>query len=76
MQENESLRDIMKQFVWTVLQFESYSIDAIIQIFKWSIRQDTSFFESLTKKPFASIDNLFKQANKYVMLEDDVRATS
>ena len=34
MQENELLRDFMKRFSQVVLQVESYSMDAILQIFK------------------------------------------
>ena len=34
------------------------------------------FFESLTKKQSAMMDDLFKWANKYSMLEDDVHAAT
>ena len=64
MQENESLRDFMKQFGQAVLQAESYSMDAILQIFKRSINPSTLFFESLIKKSSASMDDLFWWANK------------
>ncbi|KAL6349681.1 hypothetical protein AAG906_041088 [Vitis piasezkii] len=50
MQENEPLRDFMKQ----------------------SISPNTPFFESLTKKPPTSMDDLFRRADKYAMLEDDL----
>lgn len=50
MQENESLREFMKQFGQVVLQTESYSKDVIQKIFKRSISLNTPFFESLTKK--------------------------
>ena len=76
MQKNESLRDFMKQFDQTILQVKSYNMDDILQIFKWSISTDTLFFESLTKKPLALMDNLFRWTNKYAMLEDDVLAVS
>lgn len=36
----------------------------------------TPFFKSLAKKPYVSMDDLFRWADKYVMLEDDVRAAS
>lgn len=49
-------------------------MDDILQIFKRSISTNTLFFESLTKKPLALMDNLFRWANKYAMLEDDVLA--
>lgn len=66
----------MKQFSQTVLQVESYSMDIILQIFKWSISLGTPFFEFFTKKSPALMDELFKQADKYAMLKDDVRAIS
>ena len=47
-------------------------MDVILEIFKRSINPGTSFFESLAKKPLATMDDLFKQTNKYSMLEDDV----
>ena len=72
MQENESLRDFMKRFRHAVLQVESYSMDTILQIFKQSISPDTLFFESLAKKTHASMDDWFRRADKYVVLEDDV----
>ena len=66
----------MKQFEQTVLQGESCSMDVILEIFKRSINPGTSFFESLAKKPPATMDDLFKQTDKSSMLEDDVRAAS
>lgn len=74
MQENESLRDFMKRFRHAVLKVESYSMDTILQIFKQSISPNTLFFESLAKKTHASMDDLFRRADKYVVLEDDVWA--
>ena len=76
MQENESLREFVKRFGQVMLQVESYNMDIILQIFKRSICPNTPFFESLAKKPPMTIDDLFKQANKYFMLEDDVRAAT
>ena len=51
---------------------ESYSMDFILQIFKKSIYPGTPFFESLAKKPLRTMVDLFKRANKYSMLEDDI----
>ncbi|RVW71244.1 hypothetical protein CK203_058804 [Vitis vinifera] len=72
MQENESLRNFMKRFRQAVLQVKSYIMNAILQIFKWSISPSILFFESLAKKLSTSMDDMFRQADKYVMLEDDV----
>ena len=51
-------------------------MDAVLQIFKRSICPSTPFFESLAKKPPTTMDDLFRRANKYSMLEDDVRAAT
>ncbi|RVX17156.1 hypothetical protein CK203_003426 [Vitis vinifera] len=51
-------------------------MDAVLQIFKRSICLGTPFFESLAKKPSTTMDDLFRRANKYSMLEDDVRAAT
>lgn len=76
MQESESLREFVKWFGQAVVQVESYNMDDVLQIFKRSICPGMPFFESLTKKPHVSMDDLFKWAKKYSMLEDDVRATT
>ncbi|XP_059592658.1 uncharacterized protein LOC132253748 [Vitis vinifera] len=76
MQDNESLREFVKRFGQAVLQVEAYSMDVVLQIFKRSICPDTPFFESLAKKPPTTMDDLFRRANKYSMLEDDVRAAT
>lgn len=51
--------EFMKWFGQTVLQVESYNMYAIVQIFKRSISLDTPFFESITKKPLVSMDDMF-----------------
>ena len=66
----------MKRFGQVVLQVESYSMDVVLQIFKCSICPGTPFFESLTKKPPTTMDDLFRGAKKYSMLEDNVRAAT
>ncbi|RVW59183.1 hypothetical protein CK203_095602 [Vitis vinifera] len=76
MQDNESLREFVKRFGQAVLQVEACSMDAVLQIFKRSICPGTPFFESLAKKPPTTMDDLFRRANKYSMLEDDACLTS
>ena len=49
----------MKRFGEAVLKVESCSMDAIMQIFKQSISLGTPFFESLAKKSFVTMDDLF-----------------
>ncbi|KAL6334842.1 hypothetical protein AAG906_022831 [Vitis piasezkii] len=74
--DNESLREFVKRFGQVVLQVEAYSMDVVLQIFKRSICPSTPFFESLAKKPPTTMDDLFRRASKYSMLEDDVRAAT
>ncbi|XP_034708928.1 uncharacterized protein LOC117931980 [Vitis riparia] len=76
MQENETLREFVKRFGQAVLQVESYSMDAILQIFKRSICPGTPFFEFIAKKPLTTMDKLFRRASKYSMLEDAIRAVA
>ena len=76
MQENESLREFVKHFGQAVLQVKSYSMDVVLQIFKRSICPGTPFFESLAKKSPTTMDDLFRGAKKYSMLEDNVRAAT
>ena len=76
MRDNESLREFVKRFDQAVLQVEACSMDVVLQIFKRSICPDTPFFESLAKKPSTTMDDLFRRASKYSMLEDDVWATT
>nr|CAN81923.1 hypothetical protein VITISV_016003 [Vitis vinifera] len=76
MQDNESLKEFVKRFGQAVLQVEACNMDAVLQIFKRSICPSTPFFESLAKKPSTTMDDLFRRANKYSMLEYDVRAAT
>ena len=70
------MREFVKRFGQVVLQVEAYSIDAVLQIFKRDICPSTPFFESLAKKPPTTMDDLFRRASKYSMLEDDMRAAT
>ena len=76
MQENETLREFVKRFGQAVLQVESYSMDAVLQIFKRNICPRTPFFESLAKNPPTTMDDLFRRASKYSMLENDIRVAT
>ena len=54
---------------------ENY-MEVILQIFKRNISSSMPFFESKDKKPLANMDDLFKRAQKYAMLKDELRAAS
>lgn len=66
----------MKSFRQAVLQVESYSMDVVLQIFKRSIYSGMSFFEFLANKPPVIMNDLFKRADKYSMLEDNAYAAT
>ncbi|RVW89373.1 hypothetical protein CK203_045468 [Vitis vinifera] len=68
--------EFVKRFGQAVLQIEACNMDVVLQIFKRSIYPSTPFFESLAKKPPTTMDDIFRRANKYSMLEDDVRAAT
>ena len=59
-----------------MLQVEICSMDALLQPFKNSIESRTPFFESLSKKPLETINDLFRSVNKYAMLEKDLQAVA
>ena len=59
-----------------VQQIDSYSMDAILQIFQKSFEPTTPFFHSLSLDPPTTIEKLYKRANKYSSLEDNIEATS
>nr|CAN70869.1 hypothetical protein VITISV_029059 [Vitis vinifera] len=68
--------EFVKRFGQAMLQVEAYSMDAVMQIFKRSICPGTPFFKSLAKKLPTTMDDLFRRASKYSMLEDDVRVAT
>ena len=55
-----------------MLQVETCSMDALLQAFKRSIGPRNPLFESISKKPLETIDELFRRANKYAILEEDL----
>ena len=56
-----------------MLQVEKCSMDALLQAFKCSIGPGTFIFESFSKKPLKTVNDLFRRANKYAMLEEDLQ---
>lgn len=74
--DSELLIDFMKRVGQAMLYVESHSMDVILHIYKQSIGPGTPFFEFLAKKPPTMMDDLFKQVDKYFILEDDIRETT
>ena len=74
--EDESIRDFTIRFGRAVQRIYSYSMDAVLQNFRMSFRPTTPFFHSLSLDLPAKMEELYKWADKYSMLEDNIRAAS
>ena len=59
-----------------VEQVESYSMDAILQNFRRSFGPSTPFFQPLSLNPSATMEELYRRADRYSMLEDNICATN
>ena len=75
-QEREYIRDFTRRFGKAVQQVESYSMDAALQNFRKSFGPFTPFFQSLSLDPPATMEELYRRADKYSMLEDNIRAAT
>ena len=49
-------------------------MDAILQNFRRNFRLSTPFFQSLSLNPPATMEELYRQTNRYSMLEDNIYA--
>ncbi|RVW20968.1 hypothetical protein CK203_112301 [Vitis vinifera] len=74
----DNFRDLQK-LLWgntcvpyNINRISVYNMEVVLQIFKRSICPGTPFFDSLAKKPPTTMDDLFRRATQYSMLEDDV----
>ena len=74
--EDESIRDFTRKFGQTVQQIDIYSMDAVLQNFRRSFGPTTQFFQSLSLDPPATMEELYRWANKFSTLEDNIRAAS
>ena len=74
--DDESIRDFTWRFGQAVQQIDTYSMDAVLQNFRRSFRSTTLFFQSLSLDPPATIEELYRRADKYSTLEDNIRAAS
>ena len=74
--EEEAIRDFTRMFRQAVQQIDIYSMDVILQNFRRSFGPTTPFFQSLSLDPPATMEKLYRRANKFSMLEDNIRATS
>ena len=74
--EDESICDFTRRFGRAVQQIDSYSMDTVLQNFQRSFGPTTPFFHSLSLDPLATMEELYRQVDKYSTLEDDIRAAS
>ena len=74
--EDESIRDFTRRFGQAVQQIDVYSMDAVLQNFRRSFGPTTPFFQSLSLDPPATMEELYRHADKFSTLEDNIRAAS
>ena len=74
--EDESIRDFTRRFGQAVQQIDIYSMDAVLKNFRRSFRLTTPFFQSLSLDPPATMEELYRRADKFSTLEDNIRAAS
>ena len=51
-------------------------MDVVLQNFKRSFGSSTPFFQSLSLDPPATIEELYRWADRYLMMEDNIRAAT
>ena len=74
--EDESIRDFPCRFGQTVQQIDIYSMNVVLQNFKRSFGPTTPFFQSLSLDPSATMEELYRRADKFSTLEYNIRAAS
>ena len=70
--EDESMRDFTRRFGQAVQQIEFYIMDVVLQNFRRSFRLKTPFFHSLSLDPPATMEELYRRADRYSTLEDNI----
>ena len=75
-QEEETIRDFTRRFEQATQQVEIYNMDVVLQNFRKSFVSSTSFFHSLSLDPPATMEELYRWADRYSILEDNICATT
>ena len=75
-QEEETIRDFTRRFEQAVQQVEVYSMDAVLQNFRRSFATSTLFFHSPSLDPLATMEELYRWADTYSTLEDNIRTAT
>ena len=74
--EEESIRDFIKRFRQAVQQIQFYSMDAVLQNFRTSFGPLTPFFHSLSLDPPTTMEELYRRADIYSTLEDNIQVVT
>ena len=74
--EDESIWDFTRRFRQAVQQIDVYSMDVVLQNFRRSFGSTILFFQSLSLDPPATIEELYRRADKFSTLEDNIRDAS
>ena len=74
--EGESIRDFTRRFGQAVQQIDAYSMDAILQNFRRSFEPTTHFFQSLSLDSPITMEELYRWADRYPTLEDNILVAS
>ena len=75
-QEEETIRDSTKIFGQAVKQVEVYNMDTVLQNFRKSFALSTLFFHSLSLDPPTIMEELYRRADRYSTLEDNICAAT
>ena len=74
--EDESIRDFTQRLGQSVQQIDVHSMDAVLQNFRRSFGPTTPFFQSLSLDLPVTMEELYRRADKFSTLEDNIRAAS
>ena len=75
-QEEETIWDFTRRFGQAIQQVEVYSMDAVLQNFRKSFAPSTPFFHLLSLDPLTTMEELYRRADRYSTLEDNIHAVT
>ena len=70
--EDESIRNFTCRFGQAVQQIDIYSMDAVLKNFRRSFGLTSSFFQTLSLDPPTTMEELYRRADKFSTLEDNI----
>ena len=74
--EDESIHDFTRRFGQAVQHIDLYSMEAVLQNFQRSFGLTTPFFHLSSLDPPITMEELYRQSDRYSTLEDNIRAAS